>query len=82
MTDPDIIEAREIVKATLDAQSHKACNCRAEIDAGQWDRGHKVRSTLAGIKRGRMLARTCDCAVCAGDMKGIIPCVMEEDHGQ
>ncbi|CCW15783.1 hypothetical protein EBBID32_1110 [Sphingobium indicum BiD32] len=82
MTDPDIIQAREIVKATLNPDSHKRCNCRAEIDAGQWDRGHKVRASLAGIKRGRALARTCDCAVCASDMKGIVPCVREDDHGQ
>lgn len=82
MTDPDLIEAREIVKAMIDPVSHKRCNCRAEIDAGEWDRGHKVRATLAGIKRGRALARTCGCAVCATDMKGIVPCVMEEDHGQ
>lgn len=54
--DPDLIEAREIVKATLTEGNHKRCNCRSEIDAGEWDNGQKVRATLAGIKRGRELA--------------------------
>lgn len=80
MTDPDLIEAREIVKATLDPQSHKACHCRDQIEAGEWDNVRWLIATLAGIKRGRALARTCDCAVCASDMKGIVPCVREEDQ--
>lgn len=80
MTDPDIIEAREIVKATLAPDSHRLCNCRAEIDAGKWDGGHKVTATLAGIKRGRALSRTCKCIACASDKKGIVPCAMEEDQ--
>lgn len=53
---PDLLEARNIVKATLTEQSHRGCNCRAQIDAGKWDDGHKVRATLAGIRRGRELA--------------------------
>ena len=55
--DPDLIEAREIVKATLVPESHARCDCREKIDAGEWDRGHKVRATLAAIKRGRELER-------------------------
>ena len=53
MTDPDLIAAREIVKATLTLDSHRRCNCREHIDAGEWDAGQKVRATLAGIKHGR-----------------------------
>lgn len=52
----DIIEARGIVKATLTPENHERCNCRQEIDAGEWDRGQKVRAALAGIQRGRVLA--------------------------
>lgn len=77
MSDPDIIEAREIVKATLKPGSHRGCNCRTDIDAGRWDDGHKVRATLAGIKRGRALARTCGCSVCRSDVVGLVPCLNE-----
>ena len=77
-TDSDLIEARAIVIATLNPASHARCSCSLEIDAGLWDLGHKVRAALAGIKRGRTLARTCDCIVCASDMRGIHPCAMED----
>lgn len=77
MIDPDLIEAREIVKSTLKASSHRRCNCRAEIDAGGWDNGQTVRATLAGIKRGRTLARSCGCAVCRSDVVGLVPCLNE-----
>lgn len=77
MLDADLIQARAIVKETLDPRSHTRCRCREEIDAGGWDGGHKVRAALAGIKRGRLLARTCECAVCRSDMKDIAPCAME-----
>lgn len=80
MADPDLIEAREIVKATLTPGSHTRCNCRAEIDAGGWDDGHQVRATLAGIKRGRALARSCRCAVCRSDVVGLVPCLNEENQ--
>ena len=55
--DPDLIAARDIVKATLDPDSHKRCHCRDEIDAGRWDRGQKVRATIAGIRYGRAQQR-------------------------
>ena len=55
--DPLLVEAREIVKATLTPERHKRCNCRQEIDAGKWDDGQKVRATLAGIKRGITLTK-------------------------
>lgn len=74
MLDPDLIEARQIVKATLTPGSHRRCNCRAEIDAGDWDDFQKIRATLAGIKRGRELA-----AVCRSDLRGITPCLNEEN---
>jgi hypothetical protein len=76
--DPDLIEARAIVTATLDPASHARCGCKAEINAGLWDLGHKVRAALAGIKRGRALARTCECLVCSSDMRGLHPCAMED----
>ncbi|MEE4452892.1 hypothetical protein [Novosphingobium resinovorum] len=78
MIDPNLIAAREIVKATLKPDSHQRCNCRAEIDAGGWDGGQTVRATLAGIKRGRELAASCQCAVCRSDLRGITPCLNEE----
>lgn len=78
MLDPDLIEARRIVKETLTPGSHQRCNCRAEIDAGGWDDVQKVRATLAGIKRGRELAAACQCAVCRSDLRGITPCLNEE----
>lgn len=58
MTDPDLIEARSIVKMTLSPNNHTGCNCRQEIDAGSWDSGQRVRAAFAGIKRGRILERT------------------------
>lgn len=77
MIDPDLIEAREIVKATLTPENHRNCICRGNIDAGYWNDGHKVRATLAGIKRGKALARACTCAVCQSDMIGLVPCLNE-----
>lgn len=55
--DDDLLAARDIVKATLDPDSHKRCHCRDEIDAGRWDRGQKVRATIAGIRYGRAQQR-------------------------
>ncbi len=55
--DPLLIEARKIVKAGLSERSHAKCNCRKEIDAGEWDNGGKVKAALAGIKRGFQLAK-------------------------
>ncbi|KPH65788.1 hypothetical protein ADT71_09630 [Novosphingobium sp. ST904] len=74
----DLFEAREIVKATLAQDSHRRCNCREKINAGEWDEGQKVRAALAGIKRGRALALSCRCPVCASDMRGLTPCMNEE----
>lgn len=54
--DPLLLEAREIVKATL-TDSHQFCDCRAKIDAGEWDTGQKVRAALAALKRGMELAQ-------------------------
>lgn len=39
--------AREAVKSTLTPERHKRCRCREEIDAGEWDKGHKVRACIA-----------------------------------
>lgn len=55
--DPMLIEAREIVKATLSERSHSKCNCRTEIDAGKWDNGHKMVATVAALRRGIELAK-------------------------
>ena len=55
--DPLLIEAREIVKSTLTESSHKRCNCRAEIDAGEWDKGQKIRASLAALHRGIELGK-------------------------
>ncbi len=55
--EPLLIEAREIVKAGLSERSHAKCNCRSEIDAGNWDNGGKVRAALTGIRRGMELER-------------------------
>lgn len=74
MIDADLRDAREIVKATLDPGSHRACSCRAAIDAGDWDKGQKVRAALSGIRRGRALARSCRCIACVSDMRGLVPC--------
>ena len=49
---PLVVEAREIVIATLSSDNHKGCHCRAEINAGKWDRGQKVRSAFEGLRRG------------------------------
>lgn len=52
MTQPtaeQIARARRIVKETLNPERHKRCRCRDEIDAGEWDNGHKVRIALAAI---------------------------------
>ncbi len=57
MVDADLIEAREIVKATLTPENHKHCNCRQEIDSGAWDAGQKVRAAAEGIRRGRLLSQ-------------------------
>lgn len=54
--DPLLVEAREIVKETLTPENHKRCDCRGEIDRGEWDRGQKVRAALAALKRGMELA--------------------------
>lgn len=53
--DPLLVEAREIVKATLTPERHKNCNCREEIDAGDWDDRHSVRAALAALRRGMEL---------------------------
>jgi len=74
MADADLLDAREIVKATLAPDSHRACNCREAIDAGDWDKAQKVRAALAGIRRGRALARSCRCVPCLSDMRGLVPC--------
>lgn len=57
MADAELIEAREIVKATLTPENHKTCNCREQIDAGEWDSGQKVRAAAEGLRRGRLLGR-------------------------
>ena len=49
----DLILAREIVKATLLFEEHRQCNCREEIDRGEWDKGQKIRAALYGIYVGR-----------------------------
>jgi len=49
--DPDLVLAREAVKNTLNPVDHKRCDCRAKIDAGEWDDRHIMRATLAAIKR-------------------------------
>lgn len=74
MIDADLLDARAIVKATLDPASHSRCNCRAAIDAGNWDKGQKVRAALSGIRRGRALARSCRCTACLSDPRGLVPC--------
>jgi hypothetical protein len=56
MTDKLLLEAREIVKATLSPEEHKRCNCRAEIDAGYWDNGQKIRIALTALA-GEKVAR-------------------------
>lgn len=53
-----LLEARQIVKATLTPDRHSRCNCREEIDAGEWDKGQKIRATLAGLHRGIEIAAT------------------------
>jgi hypothetical protein len=50
--DPLLIEAREIVKATLSPDRHSRCNCREKIAAGEWDEGQKVQASLAALRRG------------------------------
>lgn len=77
MSTSDLVEAREIVKATLAKGGHRRCNCRERIDAGAWDEGQKVRAALAGIQRGRFLALSCRCPVCVSDMRGLAPCLSE-----
>jgi hypothetical protein len=53
---PELVEARAIVKATLDPNSHARCRCRDQIDRGVWDNRHEMRIALAGIRRGKELA--------------------------
>ncbi|GEM_PF-5534024 len=77
MSGSDLIEAREIVKATLPQDSHRRCNCREKIEAGAWDNGQKVQAALAGIRRGRALAVSCHCPVCVSDLRGLTPCLSE-----
>ena len=48
-TAEELALARKMVKRTLSPSRHTRCNCRAEIDAGEWDNGHKVRIALAAI---------------------------------
>ena len=48
--DPLLLQARAAVKATLSPDSHARCNCRKEIDAGEWDAGHKVRAVMHGLR--------------------------------
>lgn len=49
-TAEELALARKMVKRTLSPSRHTRCNCRAEIDAGEWDNGHKVRIALAAIR--------------------------------
>lgn len=49
--DPLLLEAREIVKEILDPIRHAKCNCRAEIDEGDWDHKNAIRATLVALRR-------------------------------
>ncbi|MGU3316304.1 hypothetical protein ACLBWH_12205 [Sphingomonas sp. M6A6_1c] len=53
--DPDLPLARQIVIDTLDPESHRRCDCRDKIAAGEWDRGQKVRIALAAFAKFRTL---------------------------
>jgi hypothetical protein len=54
--DPDLLIAREIVKATFSPNSPTVGETREEVDSGAWDTAQCVQTALAGIKRGRELA--------------------------
>ena len=45
-----LLEAREIVKAALSPENHQRCNCRAEIDAGDWDNRMPMRVALTALR--------------------------------
>lgn len=51
----DLLLARAAVIETLTPENHRHCNCREEINAGEWDNGHKVRACLAAIRTTRAL---------------------------
>jgi hypothetical protein len=57
LVDSDMLLAREIVKETLDPANHAYCDCRREIDRGEWDKGQKVRAALAALRRGKAIGR-------------------------
>lgn len=54
-TDPDLIEAREIVAKAYEARRVPCWPAR--VRAGECDEADEVTNTLAGIKRGRELER-------------------------
>lgn len=44
-----LVQARQIVSDNLNPTSHRACNCRERIAAGEWDRELSVRSVMTAM---------------------------------
>ena len=45
----DLQIARKAVTETLTPDRHMRCNCREEIERGEWDKGHKIQACLRAI---------------------------------
>ncbi|WP_311269727.1 hypothetical protein [Sphingobium sp. WCS2017Hpa-17] len=75
--DPSLIQARQIVKATLDPQGHGQCNRRAEIGTGRWGGSNGTGCQYLETKRGAITPRL------APDGKQVCgPSSAEAFHGQ